>query len=912
MSTIFLSYSHVDRDFALRLHAALREAGKAVWVDEEDIPPTARWADDIRSAIEGCDAFVFVISDESVASGECLKELEHAVVFNKRIIPLNLRPVEIGRLPEALALALAEGQFVPDRGAFEDDFAGSLSLLTTAVDTDLDWVREHTQWGLKALEWSRHDRDRSFLLSGKELNEAEAWVARGSGRRPEPTYLQNAYVLASRQGSTRRQRRLLGGVSLALVVALILGLIALVQRNTAVSNEQTAQSRQLSANAETAETSDPELSTSLALQALHIRYTSQAETALRQALPNFQVLKTFREPGGKGVVGTFSPDGSQILTAGSDGIARVHDASTGRQVLVLREPKHQGLERSGFNPDGSKIVTSSDDGTARIWNAATGHQLVVMKEPGGDGLGSAAFSPDGTKIVTASADGTARVWDAINGSLLETISDPGGSAVRSAQYSPDGSKILTVGADGTVRLWSAADGSLLESLASPFGSFLDASFNPQGSQVATVSGFAAFTWNASTGAQLHEFSVPGGVSCSFSPDGEELLTSEFDGSLAIWNPNSESQTASTADESVVNRATQVATFTAGAAVASEIQFNQTGTRILSTSVDGSSRIWAVAPREIVRAIDQDAGVSDARFSAHEKEILTADADGTARLWDAGTGALLRTLREPQGAFIETANFNPDDKEIVTASSDGTARVWNVASGHQLLVLKEPSGQFVTDASFSPDGSAIVTTSLDGSVRIWSRTTGKQVLGFEEPGGGGLTTAAFNRDGNEIVTASQDGTARILSIKKERETGKFDEPGGQGVRSAAFSPNASLVVTTSYDGTIRIWNALEGKDIATMTEPSTAVLTGAAFSPDGTKILSTSVDGTARIWGGPGFKQLTVFSVPSASTVEAAEFSPNGSEVVTASDDGVTRVWSTELDRSLPAVELIAQAWLGQL
>jgi TIR domain len=62
VSDVFLSYSRLDREFALRLHAALVARGKDVWVDEEDIPPTARWREELRAAIETADSFVFLIS----------------------------------------------------------------------------------------------------------------------------------------------------------------------------------------------------------------------------------------------------------------------------------------------------------------------------------------------------------------------------------------------------------------------------------------------------------------------------------------------------------------------------------------------------------------------------------------------------------------------------------------------------------------------------------------------------------------------------------------------------------------------------------------------------------------------------------------------------------------------------------
>jgi hypothetical protein len=116
------------------------------------------------------------------------------------------------------------------------------------------------------------------LVGGSELRVAELWLARGPGKQPEPTAQQNAFVLASRRASDRRQRSLLGGASVALVVSLALGGLCRrrFQWDQAVSNQKIAQSRQEAAESEAALSSDPELSTLLALPALQVRPTVQA------------------------------------------------------------------------------------------------------------------------------------------------------------------------------------------------------------------------------------------------------------------------------------------------------------------------------------------------------------------------------------------------------------------------------------------------------------------------------------------------------------------------------------------------------------------------------------------------------------------------------------------------------------
>jgi WD40 repeat protein len=70
---------------------------------------------------------------------------------------------------------------------------------------------------------------------------------------------------------------------------------------------------------------------------------------------------------------------------------------------------HNGrLNSATFSPDGQWVVTASTDGTARVWSVRSG--LLATLPVGGGGVFSAAFSSDGEWVVTASADGSARVW----------------------------------------------------------------------------------------------------------------------------------------------------------------------------------------------------------------------------------------------------------------------------------------------------------------------------------------------------------------------------------------------------------------------------------------------------------------------------------------------------------------------
>src|SRR5205085_12346312 len=148
------------------------------------------------------DAFAFVISPDAVKSSFCIEELEHAASLKKRIIPLALRPVPDDEIPEEVRFR----NWIP---ADDDgDIAATVERLVKALDTDLEWERQHSRLTVRALEWERSGRDRSFLLRGADLAAAEGWLAAGLDKDPGPTTLENEYVVAGRRGAARKQRGL--------------------------------------------------------------------------------------------------------------------------------------------------------------------------------------------------------------------------------------------------------------------------------------------------------------------------------------------------------------------------------------------------------------------------------------------------------------------------------------------------------------------------------------------------------------------------------------------------------------------------------------------------------------------------------------------------------------------------------
>jgi hypothetical protein len=218
---VFVSYSRKDERFVHKLHDALAAAQRDIWVDWEDIPPSAEWLKEIKRAIEGGDTVVFVVSPDSVSSQMCRQECTYAAECNKRIIPVLVRDVFPSDLPEPLA-KIHWLFFRP-----QDDFQASFNALISAIETDLDWVRAHSRLLVRAREWESRDKDRSYFLAGTDLDEAEKWLATSQSREPRPNALQIAYVAASRQGAiSQQQRQLRGFYMVSLIYASLQAIIS--------------------------------------------------------------------------------------------------------------------------------------------------------------------------------------------------------------------------------------------------------------------------------------------------------------------------------------------------------------------------------------------------------------------------------------------------------------------------------------------------------------------------------------------------------------------------------------------------------------------------------------------------------------------------------------------------------------
>jgi WD40 repeat protein len=161
--------------------------------------------------------------------------------------------------------------------------------------------------------------------------------------------------------------------------------------------------------------------------------------------------------------------------------------------------------------------------------------------------------------------------------------------------------------------------------------------------------------------------------------------------------------------------------------------------------------------------------------------------------------------------------------------------------------------------------------------------------------GSVLSAAFSTDGLRVVTASEDQTARVWNAVTGAEVALL-KGHEKDVYSATFSADGTRVLTASADGTAGIWDAATGVLIKQLKGHKNKVRR-AVFNPDGTRIVTASDDGTARVWDAVTGAQVALLE-GHENGLNSAMFSADGTRIVTASDDGTARVWNAATGKQI--------------
>ncbi len=135
------------------------------------------------------------------------------------------------------------------------------------------------------------------------------------------------------------------------------------------------------------------------------------------------------------IAAAITPDGTRAMHGGTDGVVRVFDCETEREIAS--SPGKGWIETIDCADDGT-FASAGRDKTVMLWTADA--QPIRTLRGLSRTITCVSLSPDGTRV--AATGGKAMVWDAKTGDVLGTLP---GDKIGHVRFSHDGKSIVTLG-----------------------------------------------------------------------------------------------------------------------------------------------------------------------------------------------------------------------------------------------------------------------------------------------------------------------------------------------------------------------------------------------------------------------------------------------------------------------------------
>jgi WD40 repeat protein len=677
------------------------------------------------------------------------------------------------------------------------------------LEDDREGRRLHHRLAASAAEWDAANRDPAELCRGARLASALDWLTAhpGEANRLERDFLETASTLhdaelRTARRSARRLRALLAATVVLLVVAILAGGLAIIQRGQARDQDRAAELTRLAAQVLTLPADELSRALLLAVEGRRLQESDITEGALQAALANAPagLERLIQPPGGIGYGGV-SPNGRRLVAAGRDGKARIVAVSSGR-VLRTLDMGGNGTGIAHLSPEGHLVVVSralGEAGTVRLFSARSGRPVGPTLQSG-TGVILAQFLPnDSARLVTVSPKELI-VWDLSDPKRPFQILGPLALPENPSSYQPV--TLLKISRDGRTAATSAASGDDLGA------------------------GGTTFVWDLQSGARL--LGPLTGRPAEFTPDGTQLTLRRPDHIAFV-------DVATGGD-----RGSLLLGFTAGVGTT----MSPDGQRLAAFDADGAVRVYDVATgQQIGQTLTLFArGLNTMAFLPGDRLVVISQE--TAAVWRYINGAPAFATLLPGHTGEVDAQFTPDGKEIVTTGiTDHQVLRFRARDGTPLGRALEPSaGPNYLHGDISPDGSIKAVPQTDGIVTLWDRRTGTRLSDLPTGQTGGIQTA-WNPGGWVVATVSSgDGAILLWDVSdpsRPRELQRLD--GGDVLtlpfRSARFSPDGRVLAVNDYPqfGRVTFVDVARGEVLRTVALGGQ--IGPLLYSPDGKTIIT---------------------------------------------------------------------------
>jgi WD40 repeat protein len=487
--------------------------------------------------------------------------------------------------------------------------------------------------------------------------------------------------------------------------------------------------------------------------------------------------------------------------------------------------------------------------------------------------------------------------------------------VGAIAFSPDSKILAFSGGDPKIRIIQTGTWRELKPLVGHAGAVWDLDISPDGKFLVSGSddGYAR-VWDLATGDQVALLHVAISVSAvKFMPNGKQVLTGDFGGTLALWDIDKEqkireigtlsgdihgislSQDAKrvaaggegpTAVVWDVDTGKVLASLVTSAKLVSHVSLSPDGKWLATSGWESGAEFWDVDKATCFYRSSADALTKRVITSTYAFGGKVCFLAGTESVFacEAATGAVraqftswltqfFRVAVSPDGRWVAASRGGHWPGQVDKDAHDpldnqaASVDVWDIGAPPRAL-----HGGSVHALAFNQNAKLLASAGEDGIVKLWGLPALQLRRSFTAEGA--LHAVAISPDGRRILAGGAAGIATLWSI---------DDP--QPVAVTLAAPITSAAFATNDLAAVGSGNAITLLDFSTKT-PSITELRGhdgpvlcLSASPDGRHLVSGSADATVRIWDLAARKEERILPRPEQDRVLSVAYSPDGKQIL---------------------------------
>eukprot|EP01128_Nolandella_sp_AFSM9_P008535 TRINITY_DN5240_c0_g1_i1.p1 TRINITY_DN5240_c0_g1~~TRINITY_DN5240_c0_g1_i1.p1 ORF type:complete len:598 (+),score=135.16 TRINITY_DN5240_c0_g1_i1:322-2115(+) len=397
----------------------------------------------------------------------------------------------------------------------------------------------------------------------------------------------------------------------------------------------------------------------------------------------------------------FSPDGSVLLSVGSDKQGIFYDGKTGEPNGVKLAAEHKGsIYDASFSPDSKRVLTVSGDKTAKIWDVATGACEKTFTFPNEVAFQQLGCLWQGEDLITINLDGAISFLNEEDVAAPKRVIHGHNKSITAFAYDSANDRIYTGDSGSKIVQW-----------------------DPTNSATAVLTGKKAHT-SGVTGATVSNGAL---VTISVDDTVKFTPTSTLEYVEGVKLDSQPRTIASRGDIVVVGTVDSVIVMQDGKILSTlAIKFSSSAIAIAGDEVavggdDNIVHVYTLANGSLTakHALESHRGTITALdYSPDGTYLAVGDSNREIKVYK-GTESVVNGWVF-HNASVSSLSWAPDSLHLASGSIDMQIIVWNVASPNSRITIKQTHNGGVKNVQFLSQDT-VLSVGADLTMKTWTIT-----------------------------------------------------------------------------------------------------------------------------------------------------------------------------------------------